>query len=564
MTNAIAKRSCRDKPTTSEFLDSFHGLLQRLKDYTEQHTTQLRKAACRTASINCLPNETLASIVALVADDPTIPVMQSDSYDSDGPVPCMSRFGILKALVAVCSHWLELVRGTPSLWAILDREEDVAEALHRSQPCLISTHAEGIYLGVQSRRAAEKLLACPQRWRHMVLTLEDVLFPLLQELEGKAASSLEYCDIGIVSKRHASPTSLSQNLVNLFGGEMPSLTGLRLQGLRVPLSASYFQRVRMLHLEEAFFTSGRLLEVIRDSRALAVLHVGGLVDSASPPWTPKGPIQNEHLKRLTLLSNSGFHILPFVDVPNCASLHLEIVLQDSSEPPAEAEAILHHFIRHVTSSQLDLNLTFKVEGCSAGVWNDRIIVHFVGTFKAPTSYNLTIIMPSHWGNGADWINFLLHPLGREQIPVTMRVEFDWAEVPRGAEYLEARLLSCLTSLPVRNLIFYSGIPCQLMGATRENVKGSRNSFERAFPDLETVALCSHITKRDVKSVAKYLIRYNGREEDREVEGSSKKVYLPTWAKWDGELKELAESIPPFANLLLSFSNITCSCDSVPS
>lgn len=483
--------------------------------------------------IHHLPFEHLAIIFDIVASEPCIqwpvrpPLAGSNRSSAKGrsTIRTMWRFHILRDLKLVCHRWADVMNDFPALWAEIDQEAEIPYALARSKYAHVSTHRLlGLNLSPRHRFSSENLIASSERWKHIELRMPWELFPVLSQLEHQNAPWLEHFDITV---RH--PTTLQDveaycfsEPINFFGGNLPRLVFLRLAGVKALRGHPYFSALRVLKIAEPMLSVEDIINIVKDNTKLTILDVNGVIDT--PVWTPHTTVRNDTLQEINLPGRAGLHILPWIVTPQCKSTRTMFHLGDEGQLPLGAAAALEHFARHASLSQLDLKISWDVEG-SPFVANGAPVT-CCGKLEAPRSYELKIFLTSNWEKGAEWIDIALRCFRDLSPAAATEIVFDWSQ--EGENRLHPRLLSSLMRLPATTLVFHHKVPLEFLEPFGRPIDDFSGEPKWAFPGLEAIRLCRSSTEEGVSTMAKGLaIRY-GRVVDEGPKTPLKEVCLPEW------------------------------------
>lgn len=529
-------RSFRHKTDMLPFLDCFRDTIPKLRRGTVQHINSLQKEENGRLPIHQLPRELFVLILDLAIEPP--------------------RLEALKKLTGVCWSWAHIIHRTPSLWATVDAVDDLSEALERSKSCVLSTWHTGLRIAEGRGDIVERLVGCCLQWKNMHLVLATEHANILTQVKHCTLSCLELLDITV---EYDDDDDDDPTIARLFDINTPNLKVFRLHGANLPLEPvpAYFYGIRVLQLTGGCITAKQVLDLIKDNHALITLYIEGLRYLSEPEGVPNNFARCETVKEVNLLRGSARQILPWIETPQCESMSAVIDIHEDAVP-LDAGGMFRHFVQHVECSHLDLAITWIIEGKEGqlgrnGFW-------YTGTFKGPKTYDLEILVYSNLEKGEEWVNTVrsgLHLLSR---PPTMKLEFDWSNIPWHTNVLAPGLLAGISKLPVTNLTFHHKIPHELSSLLCNPISDRLSATQWAFPDLETIHLCDNIPRIGVNTMISCIANRYGRKGIAGPEMRLKAVHLPTWA---AKVSDLPNSIMHNTGVPPSFPGLDCTCDMDP-
>ena len=213
----------------------------------------LRQATSRAAFIHELPPEILLDIIVETVKE----TRWSSYYDR------------LYSLMLVCSGWASLIKSTPKLWYLVDKDrpDRIPLVLRRSNP--MSLTIEHHKMGFRPDLDDALFQEC-QRWESIWIKQSS------EDSEGDLPRRLKTSSLPIMKTLQVTGKAQWKPLWNLFGPHAPKLESLRLIRCSLPYDSPVFDNLRTLELAKVGNRSNSLnsfFEMLRRCKNVTTLDV---------------------------------------------------------------------------------------------------------------------------------------------------------------------------------------------------------------------------------------------------------------------------------------------------
>lgn len=449
----------------------------------------------------------------------------------------------LEELSSTCVHWHCSIISTPALWAVVsphDPPEAIHKTIRRSQRTPLDIVLQGWENLPQGHRSlsstVEPVFRCADRWRTAELRLLPCSEHMLDHLATSVSPFLEVLKVSINKWRNRDAVQRIA-LITPFGGQAERLRVLHLAGIGVPWDAPFMTQLHDLEIGNTYLTIFELSAIIRNNPSLTRLSIEGVI----PPTTtdlshPKPAFQHDSLKVIVFPSSTfspAAHLLPWLRVPNCANLAVDLGEQPSAEPlSALSREVFQHAVQQISSSRLQLGRV--VWEMSGGFFDFELS-------KLSDTYQINCCIPSRPDNGVAWMEAILGILD-PILPITDFVFANtvWEEGPA----LDSNLVNLFGRLPrVKSIVHHCRISSDITDAMSRIVEVGGSS-RWMYAGVETLVVDTFGGLKDLMPLSNMIKKRYGKDvvdtgpDSPSLPPRFKRIELPEWARGSEVAAEL--------------------------
>lgn len=207
------------------------------------------------------------------------------------------RIRKLSQYTSVASSWSALITSTPSLWSVITRHDSpvaITKAISKSKSFPLHIHTSCLGGEHESEDSMDHTILEPppspipgvwnnvERWRWIDLTVDWQSVDEVKSLALYEAPLLEFLRLTIKPPYHPSNNKhRPYQYIELFAGVADRLRLLHLEGIGNPLESPLLQGIEDLELHDVWFTSSKLMTLVRKSHRLRRLVVDGVLGETS-------------------------------------------------------------------------------------------------------------------------------------------------------------------------------------------------------------------------------------------------------------------------------------------